>query len=225
MSRANFENELKALHIEIINMGSYVETAIDDSVKSFKNNDFELCKTIIENDKTVDEMEKTIESKCLWLIAREQPIASDLRKITTALKIITDMERIGDHAVDIAELTMRLKSARRGTDKNTFSDSSHIHQMAAAAIEMVRNAVTSYVNYDLPLAHKTEEKDDQVDEYFNLIKQELVQIFKNQSQNMDSAIDFLLIAKYLERIADHAVNICEWVQFSQTGKHKNTLIF
>ena len=164
-------------------------------------------------------MEKTIESKCLWLIAREQPIASDLRKITTALKIITDMERIGDHAVDIAELTMRI------ADKNAFADSMRIPQMAAAAIEMVRSAVTAYVNYDLALAHATSDKDDEVDEFFNLIKHELVEVFKNQQQNVDNAIDFLLIAKYLERIADHAVNICEWVHFSQTGEHKNTLIF
>lgn len=219
MGRAHFENELKQLHIEIIDMGSFVETAIDDSIRAFKNNDMELCKTIIANDKNVNDMEKKIESKCLWLIAREQPIASDLRNITTALKIITDMERIGDHAVDIAELTMRI------ADKNTFADSSHILQMAAAAIKMVRNAVTAYVNYDLVLAKATEEKDDEVDEYFNLIKQELVQIFNTQPQKMDNAINFLLIAKYLERIADHAVNICEWVYFSQTGEHKNTLIF
>jgi len=219
MGRANFENELKQLHNIIIEMGCFVETAIDDSVRAFKDNDLELCKTIIENDKNADEMEKQIESKCLWLIAREQPIASDLRKITTALKIITDMERIGDHAVDIAEITMRI------ADKNTFADSSHLPQMAAVAIGMVRNAVTAYVNYDLKLAKSTEEKDDEVDDYFNLIKQELVEIFNTQPQNMDNAIDFLLIAKYLERIADHAVNICEWVHFSQTGEHKNTLIF
>jgi len=200
-------------------MGSFVERAIEDSIQAFRDNNIELCKTIIENDKIADEMEKRIESKCLWLIAREQPIASDLRKITTALKIITDMERIGDHAVDIAELSMRI------ADKNTFADSMRIPQMAAAAIEMVRNAVTAYVNYDLGLARATGEQDDEVDAYFNLIKHELVEVFKHQQQNMDNAIDFLLIAKYLERIADHAVNICEWVHFSQTGEHKNTLIF
>ena len=219
MGRANFENELRQLHIEIIGMGSFVETAIDDSIKAFKTNDLERCQIIIDNDKQVDEMEKKIESKCLWLIAREQPIASDLRKITTALKIITDMERIGDHAVDISELTMRI------ADKNTFADSSHIPQMAAAAIEMVHSAVTAYVNYDLELAKATKDKDDVVDDYFNLIKQELAEVFNSQPQNTDSAIDFLLIAKYLERIADHAVNICDWVHFSQTGEHKNTLIF
>ena len=219
MPRSNFENELKQLYFEIINMGSYVETAIRDSINAFKSYDLELCKTIIESDKIVDDMEKKIESKCLWLIAREQPIASDLRKITTALKIITDMERIGDHASDIAELTTRI------ADKNTFSDSIHIPQMADAAINMVNDAITAYVNYDLELAKNTEVKDDEVDEYFNLIKQELVQIFNTRPHDMDNAIDLLLIAKYLERIADHAVNICEWVHFSQTGEHKNTQIF
>jgi len=219
MIRANFEKELKQLHIEIIQMGSLVEAAIEDSIKAFQNKDFELCKEIIANEGVVDEAEKKIEAKCLWLIAREQPIASDLRNITTALKITTDMERIGDHASDIAEITMRI------TDKNTFSNSSHLPQMAAAAIEMVHSAVTAYVNYDLELAKATEEKDDEVDAYFNLIKQEIVEVFNTQPQNMDNAIDFLLIAKYLERIADHAVNICEWVNFSQTGEHKNTQIF
>ena len=219
MGRANFENELKQLHMEIIEMGSFVETAIENSIKAFRENDLEFCRIIIENDSYVDEMEKKIESKCLWLIVREQPVASDLRKITTALKVITDMERIGDHAVDIAEIAVRI------ADKNTFADSSHIPQMAAAAVGMVRSAVTAYVDYDLALAKSTVEKDDEVDEYFNIIKRELAEVFKNQPENMDSAIDFLLIAKYLERIADHAVNICEWVCFSQTGEHKNTLIF
>lgn len=219
MGRANFENELRQLHIEIIEMGSFVEDAIEDSIKAFKENDLALCRAIMENDQNVDAMEKKIESRCLWLIAREQPIASDLRKITTALKIATDMERIGDHAADIAELAMRI------ADKNTFADSSHIPQMAAAAVEMMHDAVTAYVSYNVALAKMTEEKDDVVDEYFNLIKQELALVFGSRPQDMDHAIDLLLIAKYLERIADHAVNICEWVHFSQTGEHKNTQIF
>jgi len=217
--RANFENELKQLHEEIINMGNLVETGIKDAMAAFKAHDLELCAAIIANDKNVDEKEKKIEANCLWLIAREQPIASDLRKITTALKIASDMERIGDHAADIAELTTRIGI------KNTFADSSHIYQMADEAIAMVNDAVAAYVNYDTNLAKATAKKDDTVDDYFNLIKQELIQIFNNQPHNMDQAIDFLLIAKYLERIADHAVNICDWVRFSQTGKHKNTRIF
>ena len=219
MIRSNFESKLKELHVDIIEMGSLVETAIKNSIKAFQTRNFELCKAIVENDSVIDEMEKKIESKCLWLIAREQPIASDLRKITTALKITTDMERIGDHAEDIADLAMRI------ADKNAFADSSHLPQMEAAAVDMVNDAINAYVNSDLELAKRTAERDDVVDDYFNLIKQELVQVFGTQPHDMDSAIDFLLIAKYLERIADHAVNICEWVKFSQTGEHKNTQIF
>lgn len=219
MTRENYESKLKRLHMEIIEMGNFVEMAISDSIKAFMEHDVELCKTIIENDKSVNEMEKKIESKCLWLIAREQPVASDLRKITTALKIITDMERIGDHAVDIAEITMRID------DKNEFADSSQIPQMADAAIQMVHSAVQAYVSYDLSLAKDTRDKDDEVDDYFNQIKEGLAEIFKSQPEYIDNAVDFLLIAKYLERIGDHAVNVCEWVDFSQTGEHKSTLIF
>ena len=219
MVRSNFEKDLKGLHNEIIEMGSFAESAIKDSIKAFITHDAELCRAIIDNDKIIDAMEKKIESKCLWLIAREQPVASDLRRITTALKITTDMERIADHASDIAELAMRIPG------KNTFSDSIHIPQMADTAIDMVNNALSAYVNSDLALAKDTEDMDDKVDDYFNLIKTELVQIFSTQPHNMDNAIDFLLIAKYLERIADHAVNICEWIHFSRTGEHKKTRIF
>lgn len=219
MIRSSFEAELNELNLDMIEMGSRIETAISDSIRAFKHYDLELCKKIRKSDKKIDELEKTIESKCLWLIAREQPIASDLRKITTALKIITDMERIGDNATDIANLTMRID------DKNAFADSGHIPQMAAVAVSMVHDAVSAYVNCDLELAQKTQERDDEVDEYFNLIKMELIDIFKSEGHNMDNAIDFLLIAKYLERIGDHAGNICEWVHFSQTGTHKNTRIF
>ena len=219
MVRAEFENKLRELHGDIIEMGGCVEAAIRDSIRAFTSHDVDLCKAIIQNDEVIDEMEKQIESKCLWMIAREQPIASDLRNITTALKITTDMERIGDHAEDIADVAMRL------ADKNAFADSSHIPQMAAAAVEMVHSALEAYVNCDLALAKSTEEKDDIVDDLFNVIKEELVQIFSSEPQHIDSAIDFLMIAKYLERIADHAVNICEWVHFSKTGVHKNRQIF
>jgi len=219
MIRAHFENKLKQLHSEIIDMGRYVESAINNSIKAFKENDLALCRTIIDGDVAVDDMEKKIESDCLWLIAREQPIASDLRKITTALKIITDMERIGDHASDIAEIVLRI------ADKNIFSDSIHVGQMAAAAIGMVHDALNAYVNYDIALANAMEERDDIVDEFFNTIKRELADVFRTQPDHMDNAIDYLLIAKYLERIGDHAVNICEWVKFSQTGEHKKTQVF
>ena len=219
MGRENFENALKQLHLKIIDMGCLVETAIEDAVRAFVNRDLTLCMAIIENDKKVNALEKKIESKCLWLIAKEQPIASDLRKISAALKTITDMERIGDHAVDIAELTQRM------VECPSFADSVDIPQMAEAAIKMVRSAITAYVNYDLALAEKVEGKDDKVDEYFHRIKRELSLVFAGQPQEIDHAIDLLLIAKYLERIADHAVNISQWVHFSQTGEHKNAQIF
>ncbi|MDR0813479.1 MAG: phosphate signaling complex protein PhoU [Oscillospiraceae bacterium] len=219
MVRKHYDQELAELHVDIIQMGSLIEKAISDSVTAFENNDLALCESIMLEDKAVNDLEKVIESKCLWLIAREQPVASDLRKITTALKMITDMERIGDNAADIAELTLRI------AEKNTFADSGHIPQMAAVAVTMVHDAVASYVNTDLALAQKTEQRDDEVDDYFNLIKQELVSVFRAGKEDMDNAVDFLLIAKYLERIADHAVNICEWVEFSVTGKHNNAQIF
>ncbi len=219
MIRTHFDEELKKLHLDIIDMGSYVEKAIDDSISALKDNDFERCQKIIDDDKKVDEMERAIESQCLWLIARQQPVASDLRKITTALKIITDMERIGDHAADIADLAMRI------SEQKVFADADMIFQMAKEAIKMVNSAVSAYVNFDMELANATEEKDDIVDDYFNAIKLKLAEVFSSQPQNMDIAIDFLLIAKYLERIADHAVNICEWVHFSQTGEHKSKKIF
>jgi phosphate transport system protein len=219
MVRARFDQKLNELHVDIAKMGGLVEAAIRSSIEAFRINDLKMCKEIIENDKVIDEMEKVIESKCLWLIAREQPVASDLRKTTTALKLLTDMERIGDHAEDIADLTMRI------AEKNTFADSSHIHEMAAVAIDMVNSAITAYINSDLELARETIKRDDVVDDYFNLIKHELAQTFKTQPYNLDNAIDYLQIAKYLERIGDHAVNICEWVLFSQTGEHKNTKVF
>jgi phosphate transport system protein len=133
--------------------------------------------------------------------------------------MITDMERVGDAAADIAELTMRID------EKNSFANSGHIPQMAKVAISMVHDAVDSYINKDIVLAQKTEIRDDEVDDYFNVIKEEMAQVFRAGDAETDNAVDLLLIAKYLERIADHAVNICEWVEFSVTGVHKNTKVF
>lgn len=219
MIRTHFVEELEKLHTEIVNMGSYVEEAIGNAVNALRDGDLERCQKIIDNDKKVNEMERNIESQCLWLIARQQPVASDLRKITTALKIITDMERIGDHASDIADLAIRI------TEQNASSDSGMILNMAASVIEMVNSAVMAYVKSDIELAKATEIKDDIVDDYFNEIKNNLAEVYSKQPQNIDVAIDYLLIAKYLERIGDHAVNICEWVHFLQTGEHKSKKIF
>lgn len=220
MFRENFEAQLKELHQDIIQMGTYVNKAIKSAVQAYKDHDLELCKKIITGDGKVNDLEKKIESKCIWLIAKEQPIASDLRSITTALKIITDMERIGDHAVDIAELAMDIP------EKSTFAGYEKVTEMADAAIAMVSNALEAYVNTDLNLAAKADGDDDVVDEYFEVIKKEITHLLRTDNEtDLDSALDVMLIAKYIERIADHAVNICEWVLFSKTGEHREVRVF
>jgi phosphate transport system protein len=219
MARKNYEHELEDLHVDIIRMGSLIERAIDEAVEAFLAGDIEACERVVRGEKAIDDSEKSIESKCLWLIAREQPVAGDLRRITAALKMITDMERIGDNASDIAEMTIRLKG------KNFYADSPHIRRMGEAAVEMVHDAVSAYVGLDLDLAKSTRLRDDEVDDCFRLIKSDLAEIFKADEPDVDDAIDFLLVAKYIERIADHAVNICEWVEFYATGVRKNARIF
>ena len=215
MVRANFERDLQLLHNELTEMGGFVGSAIEDSIRAFKTHDKELCKAIIENDKIVDTMETRIEAKCLWLIAREQPVASDLRRITTALKMTTDIERIGDHASDIAELVLRVP------DKNAFSDSGHIPQMAAAAMKMVAESIDAFVKKDLDLAGSVIAYDDTVNALFDKVKKALTELISQNADDGDQAIDLIMIAKYFERIGDHAKNIAEWVIFSLTGMHKD----
>ncbi len=217
-ARVSFDHELELLNIDLIKMGSMVENAIESSISAFKNQDNEAAKNIIAGDSEVDDIEKRIETRCLSLILRQQPVAKDLRKISTALKMITDMERIGDNASDIAELTMRIQG------DHIYTSVEHIPMMAQIASQMVHDAISSFVRNDLELSNATIQRDDEVDELFNVIKEELVDILKKSADIPDNVIDFLMIAKYLERIADHAVNICEWVEFSQTGEHKHTKI-
>ncbi len=219
-ARSNFDNELEQLNVELIKMGALVEEAIKNSIAAFKNQDPEGAKAVIQDDRAVDDIEKTIESRCLSLLLRQQPVARDLRAISTALKMITDMERIGDNAADIAELSLRI------TGEHIYTMVEHIPNMASVAISMVHDSISSFVHNDLDLAHKTIQRDDEVDSLFNKVKQELIVFLKraNDDEDPDRAIDFLMIAKYLERIADHAVNICEWVEFYKTGEHKHTRI-
>lgn len=220
MFRENFEAQLKELHDDIIQMGTYVNKAIKSAVQAYKDHDLELCKKIITGDGKVNDLEKKIESKCIWLIAKEQPIASDLRSITTALKIITDMERIGDHAVDIAELAIEIP------EKSTFAGYETLTVMADAAIQMVSNALEAYVKSDMELASRADADDDVIDEYFESMKKEITKMLMTENAvDVDSALDAMLIAKYIERIADHAVNICEWVLFSKTGEHREVRVF
>ena len=214
-TRMNFEKALEELNIELIKMGAVVEQAIKSAVVALKEQNVKLAQEIIDQDRSIDDMEKDIESKCLSLILRQQPVARDLRVISTALKMVTDMERIGDQASEIAELVISF-------DGDILYDSiEHIPQMAEVAIGMVHGAIAAFVNEDLEAAREIRERDDIVDELFTKVKKEIATILREQPEKSDMSINFLMIAKYFERIGDHAENICEWIEFDKTGDYKN----
>lgn len=217
-ARAEFDHELERLHLDMIRMGGLIEDAIDKSIEALEKRDRELAMQIIQNDKEIDDLDRLIEQECLRLLLKQQPVAKDLRAISTALKMITDMERIGDQAADIADVTLRFD------DKPFIKPLEHIPLMAHIASSMVKDSITTFVKSDVEAAKKIISRDDEVDNLFETVKQDIISIMVKSNDEADQAIDFLQIAKYLERIADHAVNICEWVIFSVTGEHKNTKI-
>lgn len=217
-ARPSFDSELEMLNVDLIKMAGLAEEAIKSSVSALKTRDMELARRVVENDREIDAMEKAIEARCLKLLLRQQPVARDLRQISTALKMVTDIERIGDQAADIAEILELLDA---GEPANIAR---HIPEMARVASGMVYDAVTAFTNNDLEAAKKVIDTDDVVDDLFVKVRDELVQQMISTPGKSDEAIDVMMIAKYLERIADHAVNICEWVEFYETGAHKNTKI-
>ncbi len=219
MSRAYFDRELEALHTDLIKMGALIEEAIAKSVKALDPKNRDLARDVAAGDKSVDDMETQIETRCMRLLLLQQPVAKDLRAISAAIKMITDMERIGDQAADIADIALRLG------DFNLNSYCPHLQKMALIAIEMVSDSITAFINSDLELARNTMKKDDEVDRLFDLVKNELIDSWRancalNACDMGNEAVDSLMIAKYLERIGDHAENICEWVEFYETGIHK-----
>ena len=216
--RTVFDEKLKDMNNSLIEMGSLIETAIAGSFKALKTGDKELAKKIMQDDKDVDRLEKTIESKALDIMLREQPVAVDLRKVTCALKIVTDMERIGDNAADIAEISVSSDLA------GIFDKISGIDKMTVKTLAMVNDAVTAFVERKTDLAKEVMERDDEIDSLFDTIKRKLVEMVKSDESVTDIVVDTLMIIKYLERISDHAVNICEWVEFLRTGEYKNTRI-
>lgn len=216
--RTRFDEQLAEMNNKLIKMGAYIEHSIAMAVKALIEQDKELAQSIIHSDTQIDEMEKEIESICLKLILHQQPIAKDLRLISTALKMITDMERIGDHAADISEITLFL------ADAVYIKKLEHIPLMAEATIQMVSQSIDAYVNKDLALASAVIKHDDVVDDLFVNMKKELLALIREDANNGEQALDFLMIAKYFERIGDHAVNIAEWAIFSLTGEHKDTRI-
>ncbi|MGN1015272.1 MAG: phosphate signaling complex protein PhoU [Butyricicoccus sp.] len=217
--RTKFDKELTVLHEELIQMASMAESAISSSIQSLKDMDESLAQKIMDNDDRIDQMEKEIESRCLRLLLHQQPVATDLRNVSAALKMITDLERIGDQAADIAEITLFLCRNRN------FEMPEGLTAMAIASIKMVRDAIDSFVESDLDKAQMVIDYDNVVDKEFLSTRDELiVAIQKSPSENAQQILDLLMIAKYLERIGDHAVNIAEWVVFSLTGQHKDSTV-
>jgi phosphate transport system protein len=214
--RKKFDQELEILNDEIIKMGSLIETAIETSVNALVDQNMSLIETVNNLEIDIDAMEKIIEKHCMNLLVQQQPVASDLRLIEAALKLITDMERIGDHAEDIAEITKLFEN------KKFITNLVHIPQMAEVTISMVKRSIAAYVNKDGALALQVCIDDDIVDNLFVTVKTELIEMIREDSNNGEQAIDLIMIAKYFERIGDHAQNIAEWVIFSLTGEHKNT---
>ena len=217
--RTKFDKELTALHENLIQMASMTEGAISSSIRALKEMDESLAQKIMDNDDSIDQMEKEIERRCLRLLLHQQPVASDLRNVSAALKMITDLERIGDQAADIADITIFLCRNRN------FKMPSGLSSMAAASVKMVRDAIDSFVESDLSKAQLVIDYDNVVDKEFLSTRDELIDAIQTSaSENAQQILDLLMIAKYLERIGDHAVNIAEWVVFSLTGSHKDTRV-
>ena len=212
MLRSRFEAQLEQLNVEMIKMGALCEEAIIASVSTLESYDNDTSHKVFEKDNEIDRKEKDIEALCMKLLLQQQPVARDLRTISSALKMISDMERIGDQAGDIAEIAVFVKDYD-GKSKV------HIQDMAKAAVKMVTDAVESFVKKDLELAHSVMAYDDVVDDLFEEVKKELIALIGEDRNNGEFCIDLLMIAKYLERIGDHATNIAEWVEYSITGHH------
>ena len=211
--RSRFDEQLFELNREIIEMGAMCEEAIASAVKALSTGDMALAAKVCENSSAIDQMERDIEGRCMKLLLHQQPVARDLRLISAALKMITDMERIGDQAEDIAEIVTFLNG-------HTMEGVELIEEMARATIEMVMSSVDAFVKKDVELAEKVIARDDVVDDYFSKVKYGIISMITENSTDGEFALDLLMIAKYFERIGDHATNIAEWVIYSVTGKHK-----
>ena len=213
--RSRFDEQLNILNTEMIQMGAMCEEAIALASKALTTGNVSLAERVSELSADIDQKERDIESRCMKLLLQQQPVARDLRQISAALKMITDMERIGDQAEDIAEIITYLEG-------RTAEETVHIRDMAAETISMVTDSVDAYVKNDIVLAKAVIAHDDKVDEYFDKVKCRLIKMIAETPENGEYALDLLMIAKYFERIGDHATNIAEWVIFSVTGEHKNS---
>ena len=213
----HFERQLEELHVQIITMGSLCEKAISLSNRAIRGD--KCIQEIFDTDKEIDTKEREIENLCMRILLHQQPVARDLRRISAALKMITDMERIGDQTSDIAEIIISSKweKMEENLDKLTA--------MATGVSKMVRNSVTAYVEKDLELARTVMKDDDEIDDYFDEIRDQMIQLIREaDSRDGRKIFDLIMVTKYLERIGDHATNIAEWVEFSITGVHKDSSV-
>lgn len=216
--RNRFDRQLEQLNNELIEMGNLIEQAIQMAVNALIRKDVESAKKAIEFDQEVDHQERDIEALCMKLLLQQQPVARDLRLISAALKMITDMERIGDQASDISEITIAL------ADEPYIKDLTLIPQMAMETTLMVTRSVEAFVQKDLKLAQSVIDSDDTVDDLFDEVKSTLMELIRNNAQHSEQAADLLMVAKYFERIGDHATNIAEWVIYSITGQHDSITV-
>lgn len=208
--REKYEIQLAQLNSSILSMGKMIEVAIESTILALMGRDVEAAKTVHANDENIDNMEREIESLCMRLLLQQQPMATDLRFITAALKMITDMERIGDHAVDIADLVLNLSDLK-------YSGMSEISEISSEIIGMIHDSIQSYIERDYNKAKDVIARDDLVDNLYHIIKKDLIEKIKKTEEG-EQILDYFLIAKYFERIGDHAVNIAERVVFALTGK-------
>ena len=212
--RKIFEEELADLKTQLVEMCRLTEKMISDAIIALVNRDRELGKSISVVDKRVDEYEMEIEKKCMRILLKQQAVAKDFREVSTALKMITDIERFGDQAADIGDIVCTMPG------EVYIKKLTHITAMGELAVKMVRESVNSFINNDEALADEVIALDDKMDEMFLVVKNDLIELIKNDGKNGDQAIELMMVAKYLERIGDHAVNVAEWTKYNETGVHQ-----
>ncbi|MBR6585390.1 MAG: phosphate signaling complex protein PhoU [Firmicutes bacterium] len=212
MVRNRFDQQLENLNNELVTMGALCEDAITSAIRALFEKNMEMAAKARETERQIDQMEKDIESMCMRLLLQQHPVARDLRVISSALKMISDMERIGDQAADIAEISKYLMETE-------IPDAIHLRRMSDYAAGMVTRSINSFVNQDLDMARQVILDDDEVDSDFELIRENLIQAVRERTVDGEFLLDVLMIAKYIERVGDHATNLAEWVVYSITGAH------
>ena len=219
--RKQYDTDLESLKKSLTEMGRNSADAVENVLEALCVADADAAAAIVKGDARINNMERDIEHRCMTLLLRQQPVAGDLRRISTAMKVVTDIERIGDHAADIAEIIPHLVTVRKEGDKAV----SQAIAMGKKAHQMILDALAALMAEDELAAHKVIAADDAVDYDFNAIKHQLAQEIAEDPGKVDAALDLLMVIKYLERIGDHAVNVAEWVQFVRTGRYKDESMF